>query len=40
VAAEQRRQPFISDEFDVSRPAPAERRDEHRQAVAPVPNGS
>jgi predicted nucleic acid-binding Zn ribbon protein len=39
VAPEQRLQPAIGDELDVSRPAPAQRRDLHRQQIAPAPDG-
>src|SRR6266446_1266208 len=38
VAAEQCRQPFIGDEFDIRRPAPTEGRDEHREPVASAPD--
>ena len=39
MAAEQRLQPLIGDELDVGRPAPSQRRDEHREPVAPAPDG-
>jgi hypothetical protein len=39
VTAEQRLHSFIGDELDVRRPAPAARRDEHRQPILPASNG-
>ena len=39
VTAEQRLQPLIGDELNVSRPAPSQRRDEHRQPVRAAPDG-
>jgi hypothetical protein len=39
VAAEHRLQQLIGDELDVSRPAPSQCRDEHREPVAPAPDG-
>jgi hypothetical protein len=32
-------QPLIGNELDVCRPAPSQRRDEHRQPVTPAPDG-
>jgi hypothetical protein len=39
VTAEQRLQPLIGDELDVSRPAPSQCRDEHHEPVAPAADG-
>jgi hypothetical protein len=39
VAAERRLQPLIGDEFDVGRPAPAQRRDEHCQPITAAADG-
>src|SRR5271166_2340580 len=38
MTAEQRLQPLIGDELNVSRSAPSKRRDEHRQPVTPAPD--
>src|SRR5215472_13971414 len=39
MTAEQRLQPLVSHELNVSRAAPTERRDERREPVAPAPDG-
>ena len=30
---------LVADELDVGRATPSQRRDEHREAIAPTPNG-